>query len=173
MKKNAANLITSVRLIGAIVLIMFDIRSWAFLIIYAICGLSDALDGFVARKLHIESSLGKKLDSISDLLLYAVMLIKAWPLLASVLPKTGLYTIMGLILFRIILYPVYWLLTHQFLSTHSIYNKITSIMVFFLPFALQLPIARYYCYAAMSVAALSLIDELLHFNFKGKESSLS
>ena len=173
MKKNAANIITSVRLVGALLLIMFNIRSWTFLTIYAVCGLSDALDGFVARKLHVESALGKKLDSMSDLLLYSVMLIKAWPLLAETLPKLGLYGIMGLILFRIMLYPVYWLLTRQFLSTHSIYNKIVSIMIFFLPFALQLSVARYYCYLTMTIAAISLIDEVLHFSLRKKESFLS
>ncbi|MBR0473632.1 MAG: CDP-alcohol phosphatidyltransferase family protein [Erysipelotrichaceae bacterium] len=171
MKKNIANCITSIRLIGAFVLIMFDIRSTAFLVVYAICGLSDALDGFVARKLHAESELGKKLDSVSDLSLYSVMLIKAIPLLIEALPPKGLYTIIGLILFRIFLYVVYWLFTRQLLSTHSIYNKIVSIMMFFLPFALQLPFARYYCYATMAVAAVSLVDEVLHFNFKKPQNA--
>lgn len=171
MKKNIANCITSIRLVGAFVLIMLDIRSTAFLVVYAICGLSDALDGFVARKLHVESELGKKLDSVSDLSLYSVMLIKAIPLLIETLPPKGLYTIIGLILFRIFLYVVYWLFTRQLLSTHSIYNKIVSIMMFFLPFALQLPFARYYCYATMAVAAVSLVDEVLHFNFKKPQNA--
>ena len=87
MKKNPANIVTSFRLIGALILIFISARSPAFLIIYALCGASDALDGFIARKTHTESELGKKLDSISDLSLYCVMLMKVWPLLQKALPK--------------------------------------------------------------------------------------
>ncbi len=163
MKKNLANIFTSLRLVGALVLIFISARSPAFLIIYALSGATDAVDGYIARKTHTESELGKKLDSVSDLSLYSIMLIKMWPLLQEALPKAGLYTIMGLILTRGILYIIYGLWKHRLLSTHSIYNKAVSILLFLLPFALQTSFADIYCYIVMAVAAISLIDEVIHF----------
>lgn len=172
VKKNLANFITSIRLVGALVLMTLNIRSVPFLIIYAICGISDVLDGFVARTLHIQSDFGKKLDSVSDLLMNGTMLYKIWQVLLDTLPSAGIYTIIGLISSRLLLYIGVGIFTHQFLSTHSIWNKVTSLLVFMLPFALQTPYAVYYCYFAMAVAAVSLIDELIHLTVRqtGKQA---
>ena len=163
MKKNLANIFTSLRLIGALILIFIPVRSLGFLILYAFCGLTDALDGWAARKFHSESEFGKKLDSVSDLTLYGIMLVKVWPLLEEALPKLGLYTIMGLILFRLLLYIFFFLWKHRFLSTHSLYNKAVSLLMFLLPFTLRLPYAGLYCYLIMVIGALSLIDEVSRF----------
>lgn len=53
-----------------------------FLVLLAICLLSDALDGFFARWLDQQSDFGAKLDSWGDLLTYGAMvagLYLAWP----------------------------------------------------------------------------------------------
>ena len=41
-----------------------------FIISYAILGLTDALDGFLARKLNQVTTLGKILDTVADMLFY-------------------------------------------------------------------------------------------------------
>ena len=162
MKKHLANIITSLRIVGALVLTAFRANTVPFLVVYALSGLTDCIDGFVARRLHIISELGKKLDSVSDLLLYGVMLWKTWPILTDVLPTMALYVIAGLILARLLLYVIYGLLYHKLLSTHALLNKVTSILMFLLPFALMFSTARYYCYFTMTVAGLSIIDEMYH-----------
>ncbi len=69
MKKNLANIISCVRIIGASILLLFyEDFSNEFLIIYAVCAFTDALDGFVARKLDICSTTGVVFDTIGDLL---------------------------------------------------------------------------------------------------------
>ena len=160
MKKNLANIITSIRLIGAVILTVFEVSSREFLIIYAICGATDCVDGLVARTLKIESDLGRKLDSVSDLLLYGVMLIKVWPVLASILPQASLMIIIGLLVTRLILYVSYGLLQHKFLSTHSILNKLTSMLMFMLPFALIFPWGNYYCHLIMVIGTLATLGEI-------------
>ena len=75
MKKNIPNIITAVRIIGAAVLLFVEPLVVPFYVIYTLCGLSDAIDGFVARLIGAESALGAKLDSVADLMFYAVMLI--------------------------------------------------------------------------------------------------
>ncbi len=160
VKKHLANMITSLRIIGAVVLAFVDAKSNAFLIIYAFCGLTDAVDGFVARKLNIQSELGQKLDSVSDVTFYSVMLYKVWPLLAEAVPQSGRNIILSLIGARLVLYIVYALIYHKLLSTHSICNKIISIMAFFLPFALRGGYGKEYCYAAMAVALIAILDDI-------------
>lgn len=160
MKKHLANMITSIRLIGAVVLMFVPVTSPLFLIVYTICGLSDAVDGFVARKLNAVSNLGRKLDSVSDVSLYSVMLFKVWPVLTDILNRKVIYMIIAILLFRAILYAVYWLLKRALLATHSIWNKLTSILLFLLPYALQFDFAPYYCYLIMGIGFLAEVNEL-------------
>ena len=79
---NIANLLTFSRiimipLIVALILIFPDnqtARMSAF-IIYSICGITDFLDGWIARRYNLHSSFGRMLDPIADKLLIAVMLL--------------------------------------------------------------------------------------------------
>ena len=65
--KNLPNFITALRFLGAFCLLFSDVGSVAFWAIYFACGLSDMVDGFLARKLHCESKKGALLDSLADL----------------------------------------------------------------------------------------------------------
>jgi CDP-diacylglycerol--glycerol-3-phosphate 3-phosphatidyltransferase len=56
--------------------------SIAFFLVYFLCGVSDVLDGYIARKIGVASRLGEALDSIADFVLIAVALIVFVPLLA-------------------------------------------------------------------------------------------
>ena len=87
MRKNLANIITFTRVLGTLCLIFLTPLTLPFFVVYIWCGLSDVLDGFVARKLKIISSFGSKLDSVSDLLFYTVMMLKIWTFLQEGLPQ--------------------------------------------------------------------------------------
>lgn len=45
-----------------------------FLVIYTLCGLTDAADGYVARRWNCMTSLGAKLDSIADAIFTGIIL---------------------------------------------------------------------------------------------------
>ncbi|HEY9773051.1 MAG TPA: CDP-alcohol phosphatidyltransferase family protein [Planktothrix sp.] len=66
-------MITSVRLVAAIA-ILTGCHFWNcqpyFLALFVIAGISDMLDGFIARKFDCCTEFGATLDSVSDLLLY-------------------------------------------------------------------------------------------------------
>lgn len=137
MKKLAKlipNLITSIRIIGAIVLLFLEPLSLEFFIVYGLSGASDALDGFVARKFHLESKLGSILDSISDLLFYAVMAIKIFPTLIEQLQIWNWIIIAIPVFFHLIAYVICTIRFKKFSAIHTYANKITSIAVFFYPF---------------------------------------
>lgn len=66
--KNIPNIVTSIRLIMAIlspISLLYNQYLLSF-IFYLIGGISDALDGFLARRLDAYSDFGKKLDGLSD-----------------------------------------------------------------------------------------------------------
>lgn len=81
LKKNIANIVTVLRIIGTLSLLFMVPRSPVWLWVYGLCGVTDVLDGFLARRLKIQSRFGSRLDSASDLLFYAVMIIQLLPLL--------------------------------------------------------------------------------------------
>ena len=62
-----ANCITVSRLLFSLAMILFPPSSVPFAVLYVLCGLTDVLDGFVARKLRTESKTGERLDSAADL----------------------------------------------------------------------------------------------------------
>ena len=76
-----ANCITVSRILFSLLLVAFPPNTIPFAVSYLLCGMTDMLDGFVARKLHTESEKGAMLDSIADLFFALVYAIKILPLL--------------------------------------------------------------------------------------------
>ena len=65
----------------ALILLLTEPLSVPFLIIFAVCGLTDVLDGYLARKLDACYDHGYALDSISDAVLAVIMLYCIIPVL--------------------------------------------------------------------------------------------
>ena len=76
-----ANTITFFRIAASIVLLFCPVFSPAFYAFYIAAGLSDMLDGFVARKTDSVSKLGARLDTMADFVFVVVCLIKLLPVL--------------------------------------------------------------------------------------------
>ena len=64
------NFLTALRIAGAACLLFITPLSPAFFIVYTFCGISDVLDGVIARASHSTTEFGAKLDSAADLLFY-------------------------------------------------------------------------------------------------------
>jgi cardiolipin synthase len=67
------NLITTIRIILTPIFIIYllDGEILSALVVFAVCGISDGLDGFLARVLKQKSKLGAYLDPIADKLILA------------------------------------------------------------------------------------------------------
>lgn len=102
-----------------------------FYIIYIYCGLTDMIDGFIARKCKITSQFGAKLDSIADMIFVFVSILKIIPFIEISVAIYIWITIIVLIkVFNIILgYIQYKKLT----LLHTIANKITGFVLFVIP----------------------------------------
>lgn len=81
---NIPNALSSARILAVPVLLLVADRQWHgwFLTLLAVSLMTDAADGYLARRLNQTSKLGAKLDSWADLLTYATMvlgLLWLWP----------------------------------------------------------------------------------------------
>ena len=61
-----ANIITFVRLLCSIAILFCPVFSVAFYSLYITAGLTDMIDGRVARKTNTVSEFGAKLDTVAD-----------------------------------------------------------------------------------------------------------
>ncbi len=169
LKKNLANIISLTRIIATATLIFLEMPSKTFFIVYVWCGLSDVLDGFVARSLKITSPFGSKLDTVSDLFFYSVMLYKIWPYLHKGLPSYVLILINAIIIYRIILYIVGGFIKKTLVSRHTYINKATGLIMFFLPFLVDSPYLTLYCLFNLTLGYAASINETVYIFKKEKK----
>lgn len=123
-----ANMITSLRIIGAIILVFVEPLELPFYVIYGLCIGSDVIDGYVARKTHTASSLGAKLDSIGDGLLLLVVLWVVLPVLD--LSMGYVYWIVFIASIKILSLGIGAYRYHKLAFLHTYLNKLTGILLF-------------------------------------------
>jgi len=72
--KQLPNIISVARFIFSCFLLLCNQSPILFLTAYLLCGLSDVLDGYTARKYKWESRAGEQLDSLSDFVFYVIVI---------------------------------------------------------------------------------------------------
>jgi len=157
MIKNIANILTVFRILGSILLLFFPVFSEAFYSVYLLCGFSDMIDGTIARKTNSVSELGAKLDTVADIIFVAVSLIKILP--AIHIP--GWLWIWGSVIAIIKIGNIIWgyVSKKQFISLHTIMNKVTGLLLFLLPLTLLFVELKYTFIVVCSIATLAAIQE--------------
>lgn len=157
---NTADTFTSLRIVSSIFLLFFSLSSPWFFVIYTFAGLTDVLDGFIARKTGKTSEFGAKLDSISDLIFYFVMLVRIFPVLLKILPKVIWFITAGIIVLRFSSYVVAAVKFRCFASLHTWLNKLTGFAVFLLPYILLTKYTVEYSMAVCVLGFLASAEEL-------------
>ena len=157
MKKQIANIVSSSRILLSITLLFCPVLSACFCGIYLLCGFSDMIDGTIARKTNAVSEFGARLDTTSDFIFFAVTLIKLLP--AIHIPKwiwVWIVIIAIIKIFNVILGFAY---KKKLISFHTVMNKITGMLLFLLPLALQFIEIKYSLIAVCIIATISAIQE--------------
>ena len=126
--KRLPNIITALRFFGAVSLLLFDFGSVAFWVIYVACGISDMLDGYLARKLRCESKTGALLDSLADLVFVACCYYKLIPVLAF--PKWLWIWGGAIVAIKVINQISALVMYKKFHFPHTIANKVTGVLLF-------------------------------------------
>ena len=163
MKKylTAPNCITFLRMVSTVVMAFLEPLSQAFFAVYTFAGITDILDGLVARLTKTMSKFGAKLDSVADILFYTVMLLKILPTLGKLLPWYIWVAVGVVLVLRLSAYIVAAVKEKQFSAHHTILNKITGFTVFCVPYILALPCAAALCWIPCVVGGFASGEELL------------
>ena len=137
-KAGAANLITGTRILCSIALLFCKAFSQPFFALYVIAGLTDMIDGAVARKTRTVSEFGAKLDTAADFAFVAVCLWKLLPKLS--VPLWLWLWIAGIALIKAVNLLSGYILRKRFVAMHTMMNRVTGVLLFALP--LTLPIVE-------------------------------
>ncbi len=129
--KGLANIITATRIIGAIMLMFTTPFSRPFWVVYLYCGVSDMVDGPIARAVHQQSDFGAKLDSIADTVFVFSALLTVIP--AVVLP-TWFWVVAAIVMsIRVAAYGIGYKKYRMFSALHTYANKATGGVLFCMP----------------------------------------
>ena len=152
-----ANTITFFRIAASIVLLFCPVFSPAFYVFYIAAGLSDMLDGFVARKTDTVSKLGARLDTMADFVFVVVCLIKLLPVLRI---SAWLYGWIGIIaLIKVINIISGFVVQKRFVTVHSVMNKVAGALLFLLPLTLPAVPLKYTAIVICAAATFAAIQE--------------
>ena len=157
MTKHIANLLTFCRILGSVLLLFFSAFSVEFYIIYLFCGFSDMIDGTVARKTNSVSRLGSQLDTIADLVFIMASIIRLLP--AIHIPDWLLIWCGAIAVIKISNIILGFICKKQFVSLHTVMNKITGLLLFLLPLSIPFAEIKYSAAVVCSVATFSAIQE--------------
>lgn len=109
-------------------LIPFSALFW---VCYVCCGLSDFLDGFIARKFKQQSAAGAKLDSIADIIFAVAIGVVA--VINIRIPKWMWLCILCIAALRIFGYGIGFYKYRTFVSLHTYLNKAAGVTIFACP----------------------------------------
>lgn len=158
--KNIPNFITMLRILGTICLFFVEPFTVTFFVIYSLAGITDVLDGFVARRLNASSEFGAKLDSASDLVFYAAMILRIFPALMKKVPLGIWIAVSVIVAIRLVSYVTAIVKYHCFASLHTYLNKLTGFSVFVTPYFYLTSYMTVFCIVLCVIAFASSIEEL-------------
>lgn len=161
-----ANIITGVRILCAAALLFCRPFSPAFCALYITAGLSDMIDGAIARNTNTAGEFGARFDTAADFIFVVVCLIKLIPVLD--IPVWLTIWIAAIALIKFINIVSGYVMRKRFVSVHSAMNKVTGVLLFALPLTLPAIDLRYSGLVACIVATFAAIQEG-HFIRTGRE----
>lgn len=181
MKINIPNVLTIIRILLVPLFVIFLIRDLfvSALVVFAIAGLSDGLDGLIARYFNQRTVLGAYLDPIADKLLIisafislaVIKIIPGW--LAVIVITRDVIILLGIAVFSItdILIEIKPSLVSKCTTVAQLG---TVIVILFYPTVSDASLIKYYIY--WLTAGLSIISGF-HYIYKGmnllQEASLT
>ena len=152
-----ANIITVIRIILSIGMLFVTVFSPVFYALYITAGVSDMVDGTIARKTGTASDLGAKLDTAADLVMVTVCLVKIIPVLD--IPLWILIWTAVIALIKVINVISGYLKRKEFVAAHTILNKVTGIVLFILPFTVQVIDIKFSGVFVLALSTFAAIQE--------------
>ena len=152
-----ANIITGIRIVLSIALLFCHVFSTAFYALYITAGVSDMVDGTVARKTGTASEFGSKLDTAADFVLVVVCLIKLIPIIH--VPIWLIIWIIVIAVIKAINLISGYVMRKKMVALHTVMNKVTGALLFVLPLTLTFIDLKYSGAIVSAVATFAAIQE--------------
>ena len=122
------NILTSFRIAGSLGLLFCDVTGAVFWIIYGFCGISDIVDGWLARKFHAVTEAGAILDSLADLFFMACC---CWQIIPVLNFPKWLWILGGTIVVIKLINQICALVIYKkCVFPHTLANKATGLLLF-------------------------------------------
>ena len=149
--KRIPDLLSMSRIVLCLPLLLVDAMTLPFWILYLIAGLTDMVDGFLARRWGVESKFGARLDSLADFMLVLAVGYKLFPYMK--LP-TALWMMIGLIaLVKMVNAICSYVVRHRIEYLHTKANKLTGLLLFIGVMAIG---QSYFISVAWAIACIAL-----------------
>jgi CDP-diacylglycerol--glycerol-3-phosphate 3-phosphatidyltransferase len=133
-----------------------DDAAWGAGIFFAAAALTDQLDGYLARRWHVESAFGKVADPLADRLMIVVAVVLLW--LEGRLPLAGMLVVLARDLVLVLGYKIVVPRGYDFevsflgkLATWVLYASLCFVIV--TPKGTDWPLALFWIGVALAVAA--------------------
>lgn len=157
MKKQIANIITFCRILSSMGLLFCPVFSASFWWLYLLCGLTDMVDGTVARKTGAVTTFGARLDSVADFLFAAVSFGKLFPVIR--LPAWIWVWVTAIAVVKLVNLARGFLRRKKIPSLHTMMNKVSGLCLFLLPLTVAFVELRHTAPVVCAVATIAAIQE--------------
>lgn len=160
LKQNIPNSLSILRIVLSLLIPFVAQNKTLLFVIMLLCGLTDVLDGFIARRFNCQSQLGARLDSIGDFVFFLVLVLYflVWRI---DLIKENIVFLSAVIAVRLSSLIACRVKNRKAYTLHTIANKITGVVVFtgiLISFIIE---KRVIIEIILTVALVSAVEEQL------------
>ena len=159
-----ANIISGIRIVISGFLLFCPVLSPVFFMLYIIAGISDMIDGAVARRTNTVSEFGSTLDTAADIVFTAVCLIKLLPVMN--IPVWLYIWIAVIAVIKMSNIAAGFIRQKRFISVHSTINRVTGGLLFVFHLTLPFIDLRFSTEVVCMVATVAAIQEGYMINRK-------
>ncbi len=138
-------------------LLFIPLSSVWFYVLYLFCGLTDMIDGTIARRTGAVSEFGARLDTVSDFVFLTVSLVKFLPVVSIPQWLWVWIAVIGAVKIGNLIWGFVRAKTRP--SFHTVMNKITGFLLFLLPLTFPVIDLNHSSIVVCTAASVAAIQE--------------
>lgn len=158
-KKSIPNILSLLRILLSFALILTIYSKGLFVGLVLLIGLTDVADGYIARKYKWVTKLGAKLDSLSDLVFFAIVLLIIFFRYEQIITDNYSWFLITLT-FKLTTGVLSRIKYGEFVFIHTIANKLTGFLVFVAIMMIPFENVTYFITGVFMMAILAAAEEL-------------
>ena len=147
------------RIVGSLALLVLAPLSALYFAVYAACGASDVLDGWITRRARVASAFGASLDSAADTVFTLALIVSLLPMAG--LPLALWLWIAAIALVKLSALAIGYARFRVYAALHTYANKLAGLALFALPVAFVLISPVFATAIVCCVATFAAAEELL------------